>query len=363
MIINRAFYREAALTTFAIAAVLLVILVMMSLTFLLGRAARGDQAEDIVFTLLGLQTLTRLDLLLPLAFYLGVLLTLSRWYRDNEMTVLAACGVGLVQLLRPVLVLCLAFALLVSASAFYLTPLATRTIDRVKNESAQRLESSLVVPGVFAEVPNQARIFYVEKILDDGSLENIFVSSFDEARREVVVAKTGGLTVDAATGVKFLVLRHGMLYDGMPGMADYRIVEFDAYKLRIDPVNLGGLPLKSGSMPTLQLFGQQDPELYAELHWRIAKPIALFILVLFAMVFSYTDVRRGRFANLLVAILFYYVYSNLLGFGQSLLKNQSIPLPWGLWWVHASLASIAIYLLSRRARNRPLLPIPVLFRR
>jgi len=41
-----------------------------------------------------------------------ILLTLARWYRDNEMTVLQACGVGIIALVRPVMLLALAFALL-----------------------------------------------------------------------------------------------------------------------------------------------------------------------------------------------------------------------------------------------------------
>ena len=71
MIINRAFYREVVTATLGIALVLLVIMVLMSMTFLLGRAARGEQSQAVVYILLGFQTLSKLDVLLPLAFYLG----------------------------------------------------------------------------------------------------------------------------------------------------------------------------------------------------------------------------------------------------------------------------------------------------
>ncbi len=117
------------MTTLAIGLVLLVVMVLMSLSFLLGRAVRGDQSRTVVFILLGFQTLSKLDVLLPLAFYLGILLTLSRWYRDSEMTVLAACGVGLMHFMRPVMVLGLVFGALALAGAFYFTPFATRQIE------------------------------------------------------------------------------------------------------------------------------------------------------------------------------------------------------------------------------------------
>src|SRR3989344_1784721 len=52
---------------------------MMNLTLLLGRAVRGGTSENVLYILLGYQMLGKIDVLLPLAFYLGVLLTLSRW--------------------------------------------------------------------------------------------------------------------------------------------------------------------------------------------------------------------------------------------------------------------------------------------
>ena len=105
MIIHRALRRETIRTAVAIVTVLIALFVFVTFSTLLGRAARGDYADTAVLTLLGLQVLKRLDLLIPFSLYLGLLLTLGRWYRDNEMTVLAACGVGLPQLVRPLLVL------------------------------------------------------------------------------------------------------------------------------------------------------------------------------------------------------------------------------------------------------------------
>ena len=149
MIIHRAFYREAALVTLGITAVLVVIVVFQGLSVFLGRAAMGEESKDVVMTLLGLQTLRKLDLLLPLALYFGILLTLSRWYRDSEMTVLAACGIGLTQLLRPVLLFALALAVVVGLGSFFFTLYASRQTDLVKHESARVPEVSRMTQACF----------------------------------------------------------------------------------------------------------------------------------------------------------------------------------------------------------------------
>ena len=352
------------MTTLAISLVLLVVMVLMSMTLLLGRAVRGEQSETVVYLLLGFQTLAKLDVLLPLAFYLGILLTLSRWYRDSEMTVLAACGVGLMHFMRPVMVLGLIFGVLVLAGAFYFTPLATRQIENVKSESSHRSEPGAISPGVFTEAQGTGRIVYAEKIEDNGDLQGIFVSSLEEGRQGVLVAKSGHPYTDPKTSDKFIALRDGTLYEGEPGEAGYRILEYSVYNLRIEPKKIGEAPVPTAGLPTLKLLTQLgDRNISAEFHWRLGKTLALFVLALYAVVLAYTDVRRGRMSNLFVAVVVYFVYSNLLGIGETMLQNGRVPAAAGLWWVHGGMALVALYFLRQRAHDRPLISLPARIRR
>jgi len=358
MIIHRAFYREAAQATLAITLVLLVITVFQGLSVFLGRAATGEESRDTVMTLLGLQTLRRLDLLLPLSFYFGVLLTLARWYRDSEMTVLAACGVGLIQLLRPVLVFSSIVAAAVVLASFFSTPYAARQTDIVKNESTRVPEVARMAPGVFTESQRGKRIFYAAHIDDRGDMKDVFLSQLETGRRAVVVARTGHPFVDERTGDKFLALRDGRMYDGEPGEAKYQVIRFETFNVRLEPKRLGEPPGTVEGLGNLDLLARGDGPAVAEWHWRLAKPVVVFVLALYALVLAHTDARRGRLSNLFAAILVYLIYSNLLGLGQTLLKKQVIPSLLGLWWLHAGMAAVALYLLSQRARNRALLPLP-----
>lgn len=359
MIINRAFYREVAVTTAGIAVVLLIVMSLMNLTLLLGRAARGGAAESVLYILLGYQMLGRIDVLLPLAFYLGILMTLSRWYRDSEMTVLAACGIGLTHFLRPMLLIGLALGVVVMAMSFYTTPLSVRQIEKVKAQSTQRTEPQQVAPGVFTESAGTGQILYAEKVHRNGDLEGIFISSLEAGNQGVMVAKSGRPFTDEKTGDKFVALREGTFYEGEPGAPNYRILEFGVYNLRIEPKLLDEPAVPMSGLPNMALLGRLgNPEAIAELHWRLGKIIALFVLALYALVFAYTDARRGRMSNFFVAIVIYFVYSNLLGIGETMLQDGRVPAAAGLWWVHGGMALVAVYLLRQRLRNRPLLALP-----
>jgi lipopolysaccharide export system permease protein len=356
VIIHRAFYREALVTMAGIIAALLVVLLLFGLTATLGRTVRGEYAQSIIFQLIGWQVVQRLDLLLPLGFYLGVLLTFSRWYRDSEMTVLAACGIGLMQLLRPVMLLAVIVGFLVAGSAFFLTPYAARAIEQAKAEGSQRPELAGIAPGAFTESAAGGRILYAEHVDDDGGMQRIFLSNSSNGRPRVILAQSGRSFVDAVTGQRRVVLQDGWAYEGTPGQADYRVVRFDRYSVWLDQKPITPPPDTIEGLPTTVLLATPGTEASAEWHWRVAKPVHVFVLALFALVLAHTDARRGRMANLFGAILVYFIYSNLLGLGQTLIKKSQVPNTVGLWWIHALMLAAALYLLLRRSRNRPLLP-------
>lgn len=361
MIIYRALYREASQASVAIVVVLLVVLVFFGLTAVLGRAARGEYAASIVFSLITWQTIKRFDVLIPLAFYLGALLTLSRWYRDSEMTVLAACGVGLPQLLRPLMVLAAVVAVLSGVATFYVTPLSYRHIEMAKAESAQRPQLAGVTPGAFNDAAAGGRIIYAESVEHNGMLENVFLSKL-QGRAHVVLARRGYPFTDTRTGDRFVALEDGWAYEGTPGQADYRILAFDTYAVRLESRPPLDVPTTLEGLPSRLLWARADRSATAEWHWRLSKVIVVPVLAAFALVLAYTDARRGRLSNLFVAVLVYFIYSNLIGIGTTLLKKGQIPAALGLWWVHVLFAGIAAYLLFRRAANKPLLSLPQLAR-
>lgn len=358
MIIYRSFVREAARNTAAITLVLVVVMGFVGLTVLLGRAVRGDLAADILLQMLGLEALRRLDLLLTLGLYLGVLLTAARWYRDSEMTVLAACGIGLAQLLRPALALTAAVVIAISALGFYFTPWALNRMERLKLERERQTQPLGVAPGVFNETSGD-KIFYAERVdRETGVLANVFLSGLGGGREGIVVARGGYSYTDQRTGDRFLALVDGNLYQGVPGEAGYRLLKFEILRVRLELKPFIAPPPKADGMGTAELLARTDADSRVEWQWRLSKPLMATVLVLFALVLAYTDPRRGRLSNLFAAILVYLIYSNLLALGQTLLKKGYVPWSAGLWWMHAGMLAIAIYLFARRSANRPLFAWP-----
>ncbi len=362
MIIHRALYRETTKIWAAIIIVLLALFTLVLFGQMLSRAARGEFAQGLVLALLGLQLLHYLDVLLPLGLYLALLLALGRWYRDSEMVVLAACGIGLPQLFKPVLTLAAAGVALTATLSLVVNPWTSQLSEQLKLEGRKRSELTLVVPGVFSESKLTGRIMYAESVSDDGVLQNVFVANPPNGAPGLIVARAGRPVTPTDSGAQFIELRDGAIYEGDPGVTLYRMGHFEVLNLRIEPQRFAEGPLPVSAWSFRELLRSDLPQAKAEWHWRLARPVSVTIFVLFAVVFAYTDPRRGRAVTLIAAIVVYFVYTNLLGFGLALLRNAKVPLALGLWWVHATAAVVAAYLLWRRLGNRPLFALPRLRR-
>lgn len=359
MIVNRALVREVLQTSVAVTLVILSIFVVVRSLGFLQQAVKGDVPVEAVLTLVVLKLVGYLDVIIPLMMYIALLMVLGRWNRDNEMVVLAACGLSPVNFLRPILVLILIIGGVVALFSFYLTPLAIKKGFEVEQEYRNRSEISGIIPGTFMETKKGRGMYFVETFDREADrYENIFVYKSSFGKEGVVVSKFAFRRTDELTGDQFLVLNNGTRYEGNPGQPDYRIMDFETYALRIEPKSyIAVLPPVKGR-PTAVVRGDPHPALISEWQWRIAKVILVPVLAVFALTFSFVNPRQARLPSMIMAFLAYFLYTNLLGFSVAMVSKSRIDPSLGLWWVHGMFLAIAMYFLYRRQKNLSLLPMP-----
>src|SRR5690348_14421371 len=80
-IVDRYLARETALTIAAVTGVLMLILLSNKFAGLLGDAAAGRLPRETVFTLLGLASIKFFVVVVPVATFLAIMLSLGRLYR------------------------------------------------------------------------------------------------------------------------------------------------------------------------------------------------------------------------------------------------------------------------------------------
>ncbi|MGH8372889.1 MAG: LptF/LptG family permease, partial [Gammaproteobacteria bacterium] len=88
------------------------------------------------------------------------------------------------------------------------------------------------------------------------------------------------------------------------------------------------------TLPTSALLKQINRASLSELEWRLSVPISALLLVFLAVPLARTSPRQGRYGKLLVAILAYVIYANLVGIARVWLQKDIVPAGIGIWWVH-----------------------------
>ncbi|HEY3328059.1 MAG TPA: LPS export ABC transporter permease LptF [Novimethylophilus sp.] len=356
MIFKRSLLQELFVTALSSFLVLLGIMVAQRITYYLGLAARGGVASDAIAALLGFSMLRFLPLLLALTLFIAVLMTLSRWHRDSEMVIWFTSGQGVYALIRPLLTFALPVIAIIALLSLFVVPWATQKGNDFREQMERRDELSTLVPGVFKESKNAERVYFVESFsLLQNKINNIFAQSIQHQKLGIIVAKEGSHDTDK-NGDTFLTLINGRRYEGTPNTPEYGIMEFERYMLRIEPAEAKQEPPSPKSKSSPELFQEHTPDNNAELQWRLSMPISAFLLVLLAIPLSFVDPRAGRSANLILALLVYIIYNNVLSILQSwVVRGKLTPLV-GLWPAHIAVLLLFVYLFYRRLFLLPLLP-------
>ncbi len=351
MIFERALVRELVNTSSAIFIALLTIVLTIALVRVLGQAAAGQVDNGAVLALIMFASLNNLPVLLQLTVFVTILLAMTRSYRDSEMVVWQSSGLGLDRWLRPVLRFVIPVAIVVGLTSLFVAPWANRQASEFKARFEQRTEVARVAPGQFRESADGSKVFFVEGFdPDTASVQNVLVNTIRDGKVSVIVSKTG--TVERQpNGDEFLVMNNGRRYEGTPGKPDYKVMEFERYGVRIESKSPDFSNDDSAKIrPTVDLIADPSPRAKGELVWRIGLMLSVVALAVLAIPLSFVNARAGRSANLIVALLVYFVYNNAMNVVQSWTSRGRIGFSVSWWLVHAIVIVLAIAMLTWRNR-------------
>ena len=322
---------------------------------LLGEAARGELANEAVFAYLGFSLLHFLPVLLSVAIFIGAMLTLMRYWRDNEMAIWLSSGLSLNDWIRPMLTFALPMTLILLLLTNSIIPWASGKKDAYKAELLSRDDASLVVPGIFAESHGGDRVFFVESLNPlTSTVRNVFMQSSDSGKPGVVVASEGAQR-KMEDGTRFLVLSQGRRYEGEPGQAEYRMIRFDRYWIRLDPVDIKAKEREQNirQQGTADLWKSPDADARGELAGRFNPSLSLLVLAILAIPLSYVNNRAKRSYGLIAALLVFFIYHNLLSVTQTWIAQGELGLLLGMLAAHLPAIAVLAAFYAYRVRMRP----------
>jgi lipopolysaccharide export system permease protein len=318
-------------------------------------ASSGAISFDNVFTLMGLQLPVLAINLLPLAFYLALLFALSRMYLNSEMVVLRSGGYSVLRSYFYIFTIAIGVALLELALCWSSLPTLEAKQMQEMAMFQNNLSFSKVIPRNFQAYSDQG-IFYVDKVIN-GSPLNIYF--FKEGEGDDANANANSFSVMHAAAAhmesrgygRYLVFDKGVRQNGIIGNLKSTEMHFANYGLLLMHYNPNDIPIKFQPSRALWFLQETDNIAKAQLQWRLSLPLSILILTGFACVLSPLKPRSNQHGAILMGVLVYAIYMNLLLWVKSFMQKSSA-VAINAWWIHAAmLALLVVFWLYRRRKN------------
>jgi lipopolysaccharide export system permease protein len=350
-------YKEVMTSFLAVAIILVFIFVSSRFVRYLADAASGRFSGEVVLSILFFRLPGFLELIFPLAFFLGVMLSYGRLYVDSEMVVLQACGISKRRMLVYTQGAAITVMLVVALLSMYITPVGSKKFEDIWNDPETYSGLGTLVGGSFKNLSGSV-IYTSELNQDKTAFTDVFIARKDSDNNFAIIRAESGQVESKGPNERYLELNNGQMVRGVLGEKDFNLTFFGLLGQKLLSDKKGyDIEASVDSKPTLALISDQSVEAKAALHWRLGLPFLVPIAAIIALALSETSHRRGRYIKLLPGILIYVFYlSLLLALKAEVAKGNANE--WLLWLVHLFFLALGLLLyyfpeLKQRLKSKP----------
>jgi lipopolysaccharide export system permease protein len=314
---------------------------------------------------------TFLELTLPMAFLLAILLGLGRLSGDQELLALKSSGVSPVQILLPLIFVAASVAIITFLLTSWVRPAAQVALkDELYNIAKTRVGTALREKVFNDDFPNI--LIYVEEIIPPGNVGQgiLIIDKRETARDNIIVGKVGLINTEEQTHTLSLRLFDGSIYERDRTRSDFSQTNFNIYDFKLDldefigPAKMKDAGPKEMSLNRLlksieekQAAGiNARPELM-EYHQRIAFSFAPIVFCLLGVSLSLLPrtSRANRSWGVALCVVWLVVYYALLSLGKAFGERGAFHPFVALWFPNIIVGVISLHLFRKALYESPLL--------
>ncbi|HEV2847193.1 MAG TPA: LPS export ABC transporter permease LptF, partial [Thermoanaerobaculia bacterium] len=312
-------------------------------------------------------------LTLPMSLLFGTLIAVGRLSSDSELIAMRACGVSLLTLYRPILLLSGFLTLVNMALMVYALPWGNHALQELRLEIATQTISQQVQPRVFYEEWEGKVVYVFEVPPESKRWKGVFLAESIPSgeNNQITVADWGEVRVDQAGERVVLRLYNAVRHKVNLNAPDrYEISRHKRLDLILEDqftseqkakisVSKG---IRELTIPELQELAD-DPAsseeqvnlAEVEIHKKFSIPVACMVFGLFALPLGINNRRGGKASGFALSIGVLIVYYVLLSNGEEAARYGRIPSWLAMWSPNIILAVAGVFLLVRRNRDKSLL--------
>ena len=314
MILRRYMTQQVAANTAIVLLFLMALMLGGRLIRYFGIAAEGRLDVGLLFAIIGYNIPTFLELILPLSFFIALMLVLGRMYVDQEMSVLFASGISRGRLTRLMIPLITGLFVFQMAISLWAKPWGLSNSEHIWQTQSLGSLLDLVRPKTFISSGNY-HLYVDEFNKEKRELKNLYVvqqqtdKSGKIAKNDVIITATRAYQVpskDTDSSMQ-LDLFQGRRYELGTNNAKYNQASFEKYRITLEkPASEKITETNVETQTTAKLLANtQKPEVKAELGYRFTMPWLIIIAAMLATPLAQVRPRQGRWLRLLPSVLIF----------------------------------------------------------
>ena len=329
---------------------------------------RGLPATQIL-ELLGYLMPAFLEVTVPMAMLLAILIAFGRLSADAEMVAMRSSGLSIYQLAPPVALFVVLTMALTASLSMYARPWGNRNLEHQLWDIARTRASAGLKPQVFNdEFPGM--VIYAEHIdtKDDRLIHVMISDERDPDQRNTVFANEGLMISDNQAQTVTLRLLNGTVYTSSDdAKGDYH-TDFETYDVNLDlRETMAGMrgkeedEPKDMTLPELreaiarkEAAGKPYASELVEFHRKFAIPFACVVFGLVGIPLGIGQARAVKSRGFAVSLAVIFIYYILLSTGQGLAEQGTIAAWVGLWLPNIVFGILGVVLMRRAGRERAL---------
>jgi lipopolysaccharide export system permease protein len=298
-LLSRYLVKNTMLTTLLISLILTMIIWLTQTLRLLDFVLNGGAP----FTLFGAMLLLIIprffEVILPLSLALGTVYSLNKFSTDSELVVMQNSGLSPLRLAQGLIIFTLGVAVFIFFLSGWITPLANRKMDSLRDLVKSEYSMGLLRPGIFNSITDDTMVYIADRTsLQD--LKGVFIH-FTKPNEPptTITAEQGGLITN--NGKQLVVVFNGTRQQFNPKTGGIDNLKFERYSLDLSAAtstvdNMQRSPEQKTMAELWEAPSVDDKSVAArrakaEFHSRMARP---FLTIAFSLM-SFVPFLIGRF--------------------------------------------------------------------
>ena len=303
------------------------------------QAAEGLIDPNLIYKIIILRFPDFITLLIPLSFFLGVIITISRLYAEREIYGYISGGLSQNDIIRYLIPQAFVFFFFTITLSIYVAPYTKELSKEIISIDTIEEQIESIKPKNILSMKENDGFIYVENKNKDTLEESVLFLSSNDSTTLILADELKYTKSNSSIELNF---NDGSVYQNIFGTNPAIISEFGQLKIPLESneSKISGLSLS-------KLFDHSSKSSKSQMQWNISIPLTIFILLVLGVHLAKVEPRQGRLSVMLPAIFIYILYLSLLILARESFVENSKNTHNYIWYVHALFLGLGLFSIFR----------------